>query len=525
MTADTKRDRYILLGILLLALALRLINLSGRTLWYDEAFAVLFAETGWDSMLDGTLSVSDGDASDVHPLLYYELLHLWMRVFGQSPEAVRALSVVFGVLTVAAVYWLAKGWFGMRGARASALFLAIAPFHIQYSQETRMYALLGLALCCTTLVYWRAWQTDRWYYWLGFGVLAGMSMYVQQLAAFYLAALGLLPLVLHRKQDVVKTFLAVLLALLVYMPWLVHLPDQLNKLDQYWVEKPNILHLWLALRTFVSVNLDFSAGWWLPTFMLAAVFTVLLLYRGVSVLKETGWNFSGESLGVFWILWLTFVPMLLMWLVSQVMQPVFLGRALLPSAIMFYIALAWLFVRARMPWVISLILGIAWGVIIVFGLVTHYGWDTFPNAPFDKAGAYLRHAVVSGDAIVHGNKITALPMIYYERDLPQSFVQDIPGTGSDTLASATQDVLGIHAATCIAEACAGADRVWYVAFAQLSGEMDTLVVEDPENIQYDSLAWLRAHYREDDHISFADLDVILFSNPDLVAHQAICPGE
>jgi 4-amino-4-deoxy-L-arabinose transferase-like glycosyltransferase len=34
---------HVLVLILLLAFGLRLINLGGRTLWYDEAFAVLFA--------------------------------------------------------------------------------------------------------------------------------------------------------------------------------------------------------------------------------------------------------------------------------------------------------------------------------------------------------------------------------------------------------------------------------------------------------------------------------------------------
>ncbi|GIV82125.1 MAG: hypothetical protein KatS3mg051_1479 [Anaerolineae bacterium] len=58
------------------------------------------------------------------------------------------------------------------------------------------------------------------------------------------------------------------------LPWLVHLPAQMGKLRQYWVERPNVLHLWLTLRSFVSVNLDFAATWWLPTFLLAAVLTV-----------------------------------------------------------------------------------------------------------------------------------------------------------------------------------------------------------------------------------------------------------
>ena len=66
--------------ILLLAFGLRLINLGGRTLWYDEAFAVLFSATGLPAMLYGTLTPVAGGAADIHPLLYYTTLEGWMRL-------------------------------------------------------------------------------------------------------------------------------------------------------------------------------------------------------------------------------------------------------------------------------------------------------------------------------------------------------------------------------------------------------------------------------------------------------------
>jgi hypothetical protein len=40
-----------MLAVLLVAFGLRLVNIASRTLWYDEAFAVLFAEKGLDAML------------------------------------------------------------------------------------------------------------------------------------------------------------------------------------------------------------------------------------------------------------------------------------------------------------------------------------------------------------------------------------------------------------------------------------------------------------------------------------------
>jgi hypothetical protein len=211
-----------------------------------------------------------------------------------------------------------------------------------------------------------------------------------------------------------------------------------------------------------------------------------------------------------------------MWAASTAFQPVFLPRALLPSAVIFYIAMAWLFVQGGMPRPIVVLLAGAWGVIVVFGLVTHYTWDTFPNPPFDRADRFLRDEAGPGDAIVHGNKITMLPMVYYNRRLPQRYVRDIPGSGSDTLALPTQQALHLLADGCAAQAAGGAQRVWYVAFKQLEKEMAESVEDDPENVRYDSLRWLRAHYAEREVTTFNDLRIYLFTDPDAEAALATC---
>ncbi|MBN1678712.1 MAG: glycosyltransferase family 39 protein [Anaerolineae bacterium] len=521
MTKPERRTAWRLAAILLLALGLRLINLGVRTLWYDEAFAVLFAETGWDAMIDGTITTVDGAAAEEHPLLYYFALNVWIDGLGRDPAAVRLFSVLAGVATVAVVYALVRDWFDESTALAAAFICAVAPFHVQYSQETRMYALLGLVLMLATWAYGRAWHRGQPVYWIAFGVLAAAAMYVQQLAVFYLFAVALLPVLARDRRRLLQTTFAAVLALLLYLPWLRYLPDQLGKLKQFWVQKPNILHFWLTLRSFISVNLDFSAAWWVPTFLLAAILTFFVLYRAYFVLRSDR-SEQNDRQAVGWTLWLAFMPMVFMWVASYLFQPVFLPRALLPSAVMFYAGLAWLFVRGGMPRLIVGILVAAWVVVMGFGLVTHYTWDTFPTPPFDDAVDYLDANAAVGDMIVHGNKITALPMIYYDRDLPQRFVRDIPGSGSDTLSRPTQESLGLLADACPAAAAGGAPRVWYVAFEQFEDEMADQVDDDPANARYDTLSWLRSHYHEQCLESFNDLDVYLFVDPDPDALRATC---
>jgi len=54
---------WLILAVIALALALRLINLSGRPMWYDEAIAVLRAELPLESLVYGTV----GEVQPVRP--------------------------------------------------------------------------------------------------------------------------------------------------------------------------------------------------------------------------------------------------------------------------------------------------------------------------------------------------------------------------------------------------------------------------------------------------------------------------
>ena len=84
---------WIILALLTVSgLLLRLYRLPDLGVWYDEAFIVLIARRPWSSMNQAIFT-------DVHPPLYYYLLHFW----GVSTIMwARALSVVCGTLALSA---------------------------------------------------------------------------------------------------------------------------------------------------------------------------------------------------------------------------------------------------------------------------------------------------------------------------------------------------------------------------------------------------------------------------------------
>jgi uncharacterized membrane protein len=136
--------------IFLAAFALRLYRLGVKSLWYDETVSMFIARQDLDALTRHT-------AGDIHPPLYYYLLHFWGRFAGWSEFSGAFLSLFFGILLIALVYRVAKEWFGHSDpgletgegvGLIAALLVAASPYNLWYSQEVRMYtlgAVLGLA--------------------------------------------------------------------------------------------------------------------------------------------------------------------------------------------------------------------------------------------------------------------------------------------------------------------------------------------------------------------------------------------
>ncbi len=190
-------------------------------------------------MLYGTLTATGTGAADIHPLGYYTLLWLWMRAFGQSLIAVRILSILAGGTTVLFVYLFTQKLFDTRIASIAALFVALAPFHIHYSQEIRMYSFLALWLMTATYAYLRGSTQNSSAWWMLFSQTSALAQYTHNLAAFYLIPLAITPLLYRDKKTLVAVTLAGLGAVALYLPWLVQVPAQFTKISNaYWVERP-----------------------------------------------------------------------------------------------------------------------------------------------------------------------------------------------------------------------------------------------------------------------------------------------
>jgi len=486
--------------VILLALVIRLVGIASRPIWYDEAFSILFSEKGPGDMLYGTLAPAGGGSSDIHPLGYYIPLWLWIQCFGPSLLAVRALTIIAGLCVVALIYLLGIELVNESTGFGASLLGAILPFQVHYSQEIRMYAFMAMWLLLSTYAYWRGVRSKSWAWWAIFAASAALAQYTHNLSAVYLVVLAASPLITKDWRTLRPLALAILVALLLYWPWLLQLPGQLAKVqNSYWIGRPGVDRIFTLFLLYLP-HLPLPDSWLAPGLAIAAFLIAVGGYQTWCAFRDKQRH---AKIGLCLAL-LSFAPALLLWLISQ-FQPIYVERSLLAPNAIFCLWLTWALFRTPIP---RLIRSLSFLLILICagaGLYQHVAYTGFPYGPFDAMDIYLRDEMQAGDVIVHSNKLSLLPAVYFDRDLPQIFIADPAGSGTDTLASATREVLGLSTAPDLETATQGSSRVWLIIFQESIDEYTQ--VGRPT---HPHLAYLGEHFNLNSSSSWNDLRIFLY---------------
>jgi uncharacterized membrane protein len=157
-----------------------------RGLWLDEAISVGQAKLGLPEL------IQDLAHTDRHPPLHHLLLWATSRTVGDSDLAMRAPSIVAGVLLIAAVYWLGVEVYDRRTGLVAALLATLAPILVWYSQEARGYELE--ALFCTLAVVGcvRVIKRGSGWDWALYTVAAALAVWTHWFAIFVVLSTELL---------------------------------------------------------------------------------------------------------------------------------------------------------------------------------------------------------------------------------------------------------------------------------------------------------------------------------------------
>ncbi len=212
-------------ALVALGFALRVYNLAGFGLWFDDTHSIHMARLPLAQMVAEV-------AQDIHPPLYFALLGLWRQLAGESEFAYRFFTVLTAVPATPLLYQLGRRLSGEGAGLLTALLLTLSPLLVYYSQDVRMYTpAISLAVA---LAYfgWRALEGEPRRRWLwqyalagaasGYTLLFGWAVLAVTNAAFILqlwqgrgAAV-----VASRRLDLVGWLAAQLAVLALMLPWL-----------------------------------------------------------------------------------------------------------------------------------------------------------------------------------------------------------------------------------------------------------------------------------------------------------------
>jgi mannosyltransferase len=335
---------WALLGIVILAAGLRFWNLGAESLWLDEALSFTTA-------LKTPAQIVVTVAEDIHPPVYYWLLHLWLMV-GHSEAAIRSLSAVIGVGSVVALYALGRALEGRGTGLLASLLLAVSPLHIGYSQETRMYALVTLWAILSSWLLVCAWNEHeneregtrrRRLAWVGYVLVVTLGFYTHYFMGFVVLAqnlyIGFLLLRRRLPRPALGRWIVAQLAWVVlFAPWVPTVVHQIRAGGGAWVADAVGRPSWgMLLDTILGFTVGPARDWLSPWFRRAAYAIGALLIIAPAWTLVRPQEREGERNGawtqvermVFCFL-LFAVPIVLAWLVSQI-KPIYKVRYLLPA--------------------------------------------------------------------------------------------------------------------------------------------------------------------------------------------------
>ncbi len=420
--------------------------LNRDAIWWDELWTLRIAGALPDQPAAtlGDVLAAQLSVDPYHPPLYYVLVNLWGRVVGWSPFALRTLSLLLGMVTVAVMYRAGAVLYGHRTARYAALLLAGSALFGIYTHELRQYMLY---LLFAVLVVWayqaalRAVTLRRWHVACLMLSVVGF-IYAHYFAIFLLIALGVYHLLFvpkHRRWWQVAGIVSV--SGVFFLPWLAVALAGFSTL-------PDDGRLGVMNTSELLVNGVYALG----NGILAPLFLCLLVLGASQRRRAYALTLLGGTLGIA--------------LVVNVIQPVITHI----RYIIIVLPLALLLVARGITVLTHVRRGLAWGVLVLWFVVagvytvdTRYA-DTVHrrvhtlifkyNLPVDDLAQRMQTTAFADDAVIfyvpehHWAVIGAYN--YYMHGLPARYTMLTPLTQqSGVLADHLRDFVR------------GTGRVWF----------------------------------------------------------------
>lgn len=299
-------SRWLLVAILLVAVLLRLPTLGTQSLWYDEAAT-------WSQVNGSFVDVFVRTAADNYPPLFNVLTWVCIAFFGDAEWVLRLPSALLGIGNVPLIYLLASRIGGRAAGLLAATLLALSGFHVWYSQEARMYALLAFT---ATAHGWAVLEFTR-----NSGVaqrvcvvLSGVALvYAHPFGALTVAGIGLggMFVLRHHWRQLLALLLLQVMVALAFAPWAIVLLGRAQQIADrgFWIKPATPAHIWTVVH------------------LLTNMLVIPFIAAGLLLLQRSEAARLARQVAPLLLAW-AIVPLAIAIAVSHLVQPVLIDRYL-----------------------------------------------------------------------------------------------------------------------------------------------------------------------------------------------------
>lgn len=360
-----------------------------QSLWRDEAFSVLMALRPVSFIISHV---------SFEPPFYYLLLHLWIKLFGQSEIALRSLSLVaFAAATGIVIVWAEKLFRKHWLSCWLPLFFFFNPMLLYYGMEGRTY---GWYILFATLSLF-AYTERRWMIWAVATILGFYTHSYFLIVPFAEVIHYMWTHHIHWKKD--PMIRAAGISAVCIAPWFVVLMREASIFGHLWYF-PVDLNLVTSVLGNLFVGYE-GTPWYLWTFTkvlsLPILLFVVLALRSHKT-RQTARVFAAQI----------FFPLLVVIGISFI-KPLYVNRYVIPVSIaeVFIIALG---IHAIQNTKLQKITGVLW---LLFVLVFNV-WYPNKHAKLDIRATLTQINMLKSptDVVIADNPLILFETIYYSTD-------------------------------------------------------------------------------------------------------------
>lgn len=385
--------------IFIVASVFYLYKLGYSDLWSDEIYT--------KSMLEG--SIPDFFArfkNDLHPPLYYLGLRFFTAIFGLNVITLRFFSVIGALSTILLGYFAGQRIFRKQGALYFCLMLISVPMLAAYSHQARMYTWAAFSVTGVFIyayLFMRTGKKRDLVFLFVFTVIAMYIHYYSMAAAFVANVFVFLYLVLTKNKKYLPHLLSLLLATIVFLPWLFMFIVQIKKVQHaFWAPEVSLN----AIFTFITI--PFTEQFWTSNY--STILTILIYSLIVIALFMSFKKSFSEYRLVLWMSLSVFLGTLfVVTVISVFSQPILSTRYVMSIVAMLVVPLTILFIQMKIKWLNLILLS----VILLLSVRISISNFNFSYGPYKQTIEYITTTYPEIRKILHITEVTAGPLVEY----------------------------------------------------------------------------------------------------------------